>query len=202
MSSVGAFEGCEVVGTRDGHALGLAEGRLVVGVRVVGLFEGSADGNGLGDLVGCVLGLLVDGIAVGLGEGRAVGANDGCEVVGTLVGVGVGRSVLQCPFASYCRPLTTMLQSPKAPSQVRRGSQSLLSQHANPSPQPLHWPPPQSTDVSAPFFIPSAHVAEEGEMVGFKVGFGEGLAEGIGDGNALGNGVGVELGSGEGPGEG
>ena len=99
----------------------------------------------------------VEGAVVGAREGHDEGDDEG-KPEGACVGVAVSHfpSLPQFPLA-----------------------QSLPYKHRNPTPHRAgHVAPPQSTDVSSPFSIPSPHAADEGESDGCVEGEVEGANEG------------------------
>jgi hypothetical protein len=102
----------------------------------------SAHTAGVGEGVGAA-----DGACVGTLDGRFVGDADGTDD-GAFVGAAVSH--LPALHASL--------------------AQSLPTKHTEPTPQPGHSAPPQSTSVSRPFLAPSAHVVGVGANVGASVG--------------------------------
>ena len=140
----------------------------------VGANDGETDGEPVGSGDGdCV------GPPVGSGDGNdvgpPVGASEG-ENVGDNDGDAVGAGVSHMP-SSLHRPL---VQS-RSPSPTT---------HLSPGLHAWHSPPPQSTDVSFAFRMPSRHVAGVGLSVGANVGDADGTSVGDLDGLALGTGVG------------
>jgi hypothetical protein len=65
-------------------------------------------------------------------------------------------------------------------------AQSLPSTHTEPTPQPGHSAPPQSTSVSRPFLAPSLQDAGVGAGVGVVVGKRVGCFDGAGLGGSVG----------------
>ena len=110
------------------------------------------------------------GDRVGVCDGDADGAALG-DVLGDVLGACVGCDVMHRP------PRQTSL------------AQSDGCRHALSSPQGGHSGPPQSTDVSRSFFIPSSQDARDGDLVGDALGLELGFALGASVGDALGSAV-------------